>query len=416
MGSTRWQLARRSPARRPGDLRTVPARQRPQLLLWTRRLRDAGRRVVVREVARAADDRGLDAIVAEVPVRLAHVGARGSNTPIAAAAPHDRIRLALALAVLDATRLDRSRVRTCGRQGCVLLFFDTSKMARAGGAPWLSAATGSRRRPTMSGTARMRPRCPLIAASGAHKAVDAYRHGLVTIDAGPKVWPRARPPHAAPPHAASRGRCRSDCGPRRSEMRSSSPTMSPVTGTWAHAVPTTTALANPRTASSDSWARAVHDGAGVDPRHGLLGDRPDVVVADGPVQQVLERTGQGSGVLRGREQQCIGHPDLVPQLRHSRVVLHDVVVRVEVREVGQPVNTQPVHPLRSRHLQPSGAPRRSSTESRRLPRSGARGSHPRERPRTCLPHRSSHPLHPEDCRLRHAADAARQRLTRAPAP
>ena len=111
----------------PGDLRTVPARQRTQLLTWTRRLRDAGRRVVEREVARAADDRGLDAIVAEVPVRLAHLGARGSNTPIAAAAPHDRIRLALALAVLDATRLDRSRVRRCGRQGCVLLFIDTSK-------------------------------------------------------------------------------------------------------------------------------------------------------------------------------------------------------------------------------------------------------------------------------------------------
>jgi predicted RNA-binding Zn ribbon-like protein len=111
----------------PGRLRTVPARQRPQLLLWARRLRDAGRRVVDREVVRAADDRDLDAIVAEVPVRLAHLGARSGNTPIEAAAPHDQIRLALALAVLDATRLDRSRVRHCGRPGCVLLFFDTSK-------------------------------------------------------------------------------------------------------------------------------------------------------------------------------------------------------------------------------------------------------------------------------------------------
>jgi predicted RNA-binding Zn ribbon-like protein len=111
----------------PADVRTVPARQRPQLLRWTRRLRDAGRQVVDRDVARAADDRGLDAIVAVVPVRLAHSGVSGSNTPVEAAAPHDRIRLALALAVLDATRLDRSRVRRCGRQGCVLLFFDTSK-------------------------------------------------------------------------------------------------------------------------------------------------------------------------------------------------------------------------------------------------------------------------------------------------
>ena len=91
----------------PTDVRTVPARQRPQLLRWTRRLRDAGRQVVDRDVARAADDRGLDAIVAEVPVRLAHSGVSGSNTPMEAAAPDDRIRLALALAVLDATRLDR---------------------------------------------------------------------------------------------------------------------------------------------------------------------------------------------------------------------------------------------------------------------------------------------------------------------
>ena len=111
----------------PTDVRNVPARQRPQLLRWTRRLRDAGRQVVDRDVARAADDRGLDAIVAEVPVRLAHSGLTGSNTPVEAATPHDRIRVALALAVLDATRLDRSRVRRCGRQGCVLLFFDTSK-------------------------------------------------------------------------------------------------------------------------------------------------------------------------------------------------------------------------------------------------------------------------------------------------
>jgi len=142
---------------RPGDLRTVPARQRPQLLLWTRRLRDAGRRVVVREVARAADDRGLDAIVAEVPVRLAHVGARGSNTPIAAAAPHDRIRLALALAVLDATRLDRSRVRTCGRQGCVLLFFDTSKN---GTRRWCTMAVCGNRVKAAAHYERHRPDAP----------------------------------------------------------------------------------------------------------------------------------------------------------------------------------------------------------------------------------------------------------------
>jgi predicted RNA-binding Zn ribbon-like protein len=111
----------------PADVRSVPVRHRAQLLRWTRRLRDAGHQVVDRYGPRAADDRGLDAIVAEVPVRLAHSGVSGSDTPVAAVAPLDRIRLALALAVLDATRLDRSRVRRCGRQGCVLLFFDTSK-------------------------------------------------------------------------------------------------------------------------------------------------------------------------------------------------------------------------------------------------------------------------------------------------
>jgi predicted RNA-binding Zn ribbon-like protein len=111
----------------PAELDSIPVRRHPELLRWTRRLRDAGRQVVDREEASAADDRNLDAIVAEVPVRLAHPGMGGSNTPIEAASPHDRVRLALALAVLDATRLDRSRVRRCGRQGCVLLFFDTSK-------------------------------------------------------------------------------------------------------------------------------------------------------------------------------------------------------------------------------------------------------------------------------------------------
>jgi predicted RNA-binding Zn ribbon-like protein len=108
------------------DVRAVPARQRSQLVRWARRLRDAGRQVVDRDVARAVADPDLDAVVADVPVRLAHSGATGGNTPVEATTSHDRIRLALALAVLDATRLDRSRLRRCGRQGCVLLFFDTS--------------------------------------------------------------------------------------------------------------------------------------------------------------------------------------------------------------------------------------------------------------------------------------------------
>jgi predicted RNA-binding Zn ribbon-like protein len=111
----------------PIDVCAVPARQRPQVLRWTRRLRDAGRQIVDREVAGADDHGSLDAVVAEVPVRLAHSVGSECIAPVVAAAPHDRIRLALALAVLEATRLDPSRVRRCGREGCVLLFFDVSK-------------------------------------------------------------------------------------------------------------------------------------------------------------------------------------------------------------------------------------------------------------------------------------------------
>ena len=128
MGSTRWQLGSAMPSSSHPSTRAPfrPASVR-NCCDGRRRLRDAGREAVDRDVARAADYRGLDAIVAEVPVRLAHSGVSGRNIPVEAATPHDRIRLALALAVLDATRLDRSRVRCCGRQGCVLLFFDTSK-------------------------------------------------------------------------------------------------------------------------------------------------------------------------------------------------------------------------------------------------------------------------------------------------
>jgi len=110
------------------DALAVPSRERAHLLRWTRLLRDAGRRVVDPGTAHDVDDdRRLDRLVAEVPVRLAHSATNGGDMPVEAALPHDRIRLALALAVLDATRLDPSRVRRCGRRGCVLVFFDTSK-------------------------------------------------------------------------------------------------------------------------------------------------------------------------------------------------------------------------------------------------------------------------------------------------
>ena len=116
--------ARIVPSVKFDDLAT---RQRTQLLQWTRRLRDAGRQVVEPGAPRADGAHNLNASVAVIPVRLAYSETGGTATPIDAASPHDQVRLALALAVLEATRLDRSRVRRCGRQGCVLLFLDTSK-------------------------------------------------------------------------------------------------------------------------------------------------------------------------------------------------------------------------------------------------------------------------------------------------
>lgn len=120
-----------------GEARVVPAAEvddvapahRAVLLRWTHRLRDAGRQVIEGRAAGSTevDATRLDSIVAEVPVRLAYPGQGASGTPVDADEPQDRIRLALALPVLEATRLDPSRVRRCGRPGCVLLFFDTSR-------------------------------------------------------------------------------------------------------------------------------------------------------------------------------------------------------------------------------------------------------------------------------------------------
>ena len=47
--------------------------------------------------------------------------------PLDAPGPLERLRLALATTALDATSLDRSRVRRCGSPRCVLLYYDTTK-------------------------------------------------------------------------------------------------------------------------------------------------------------------------------------------------------------------------------------------------------------------------------------------------
>jgi predicted RNA-binding Zn ribbon-like protein len=104
----------------------VPADERGGLLEWARTLRTAARAVL--ELPHdAAAGRQLNDVVGQLPVRLTYSPAAADDDFVTTSGVTDRVRLSLALAVLDATRLDRDRVRRCGRRGCVLLFFDTSK-------------------------------------------------------------------------------------------------------------------------------------------------------------------------------------------------------------------------------------------------------------------------------------------------
>jgi hypothetical protein len=81
--------------------------------------------------------RALDAAVAGVAVRLHYQPGRHS-LPLAASGPLEQLRLALALAALQATVLDRSRVRRCASPRCALLFHDTTKNRSR---RWCSMAT-----------------------------------------------------------------------------------------------------------------------------------------------------------------------------------------------------------------------------------------------------------------------------------
>ena len=71
----------------------------------------------------------------------------------------------------------------------------------------------------------------------------------------------------------------------------------------------------------------------VDPRHRLVVAR---AVADGPVEQVLERAGERAGVLRGREHHRIGGRELAAQLGDRRREWVGVVVGIEMRERREP--------------------------------------------------------------------------------
>lgn len=114
----------------PDDAHSAPTdRQARSALGWARRLRAGARQTLDPE----ANDpvAGTDTLaetVADVPVRLAYrPDAQRGTPPVATDDPIDTLRLALALAVLDATQLDRTRVRCCQSEQCVLLFYDTSK-------------------------------------------------------------------------------------------------------------------------------------------------------------------------------------------------------------------------------------------------------------------------------------------------
>jgi predicted RNA-binding Zn ribbon-like protein len=112
-----------------GACRSLPRRQTAALLAWTRRLRSRARAVVDPAGEMSADGLPeLAALLGQVPVRLT-VPPRGvdGGLPVIASAPVDRLRLGLARAVIGTLALDRSRIRRCEGERCVLLYYDTSR-------------------------------------------------------------------------------------------------------------------------------------------------------------------------------------------------------------------------------------------------------------------------------------------------
>jgi predicted RNA-binding Zn ribbon-like protein len=109
--------------------RRLPRRQTAALVDWTHRLRSTTRALVDPAADPPPDGAAaLAGVLAQVPVTLT-VPADDvpGAAPVTAARPIDRLRLALALAVVDTLRLDRSRIRRCEGERCVLLYYDTSR-------------------------------------------------------------------------------------------------------------------------------------------------------------------------------------------------------------------------------------------------------------------------------------------------
>jgi predicted RNA-binding Zn ribbon-like protein len=109
--------------------RRLPRRQARALLDWTHRLR-ATTRALVDPVGNPPSARAqvLAGLLAQVPVTLTvPADDRAGAAPVTASRPGDRLRLALALAVVETLRLDQARIRRCEGERCVLLYYDTSR-------------------------------------------------------------------------------------------------------------------------------------------------------------------------------------------------------------------------------------------------------------------------------------------------
>jgi predicted RNA-binding Zn ribbon-like protein len=124
--------------------RRLSRRQARALLDWTHRLRATTRALVDPAGDRPSGGaRALAGLLAQVPVTLiVPADDRAGAPPVTASRAGDRLRLALALAVVETLRLDRARIRRCEGERCVLLYYDTS---RNGSRRWCDmAACGNR--------------------------------------------------------------------------------------------------------------------------------------------------------------------------------------------------------------------------------------------------------------------------------
>jgi predicted RNA-binding Zn ribbon-like protein len=108
--------------------RAATQRRGRSVLMWFRQLRSCLRTVLESDHHDAAAANTLDTTVATVAVRLSYQpGQQRDCGPLDPSKPLEQLRLALATVALDATRLDRSRVRRCGSPSCLLLYYDTTK-------------------------------------------------------------------------------------------------------------------------------------------------------------------------------------------------------------------------------------------------------------------------------------------------